>query len=367
MRARVDLHRTRPWVERALALAAALIVTWVLIDRPHLELLGLHITRWTLFPASIGFGVWLPLLARRRLGGLGSITREGDVLVIARGRRRLRVSVHRVRAASVAAGERGASVLLELDDETMIAAAVDDLDDARRFADGLRGALAGDEVMTLRAGVQRLVASVLRPVAALSALGYYLYVVRDAIPGSKPLYGLGALIAASVLLVLHMLRPRARPLAGQELLGTSLWEYPAALRAHLALHARAAREPTPREEPPAPRPRIADPDEPLATALPRLRRELQSGEAYRGPAQAIRARLAQVLQSAEVPLRERAVALRVIADRDRDEVKKRIAEMDALPSDDRAFLEAVALAEDDAAAIERAERRPPEFVPPKVR
>jgi hypothetical protein len=63
-----------------------------------------------------------------------------------------------------------------------------------------------------------------------------------------------------------------------------------------------------------------------------------------------------------VPLRERAVALRVLSAGEPDEVRKRIAEVEPLPAEEQAWLEAVALAEDDATALARIARRPPDFV-----
>jgi hypothetical protein len=44
------------------------------------------------------------------------------------------------------------------------------------------------------------------------------------------------------------------------------------------------------------------------------------------------------------------------------EVKKRIADLDALPPPERAWLESVALAEDDDHALAQVSRRPPDFV-----
>lgn len=163
-----------------------------------------------------------------------------------------------------------------------------------------------------------------------------------------------------VLLFIHFTRHERRPLAplAPGVPGLHVRDHTRALRAHLALHTRAPATP----EPPAPpRPRLADPDEPLDRALPRLRRDLGATEAYRRAAHTVRERLEQALGSAAVPLRERAVALRLLAGRDREEVKRRIAEVWAIDGEDRAFLEAVALEESDEAALARVARRAPDF------
>lgn len=359
MRARVEILQTRPHLEKALAALGALGVAWVLLFRPH-DFFSLFASHFTLFPLSIGVGVWLPLLSRSRGGGLGEIRREGDIVRIQAGRRRLRVPLGRVRGVRVAPAARGASLVLELDDGTVFAAAVEDREDARRLAASLRAdAKAGEEV-TVPTSPLSLAAVILRPIATLFALGYYLHVVEHAIPGSKPFYGLTALLSGFVLLFIHFTRHERRPLAplAPGVPGLHVRDHTRALRAHVALHTRAPATP----EPPAPpRPRLADPDEPLDRALPRLRRDLGATEAYRRAAHTVRERLEQALGSAAVPLRERAVALRLLAGRDREEVKRRIAEVWAIDGEDRAFLEAVALEESDEAALARVARRAPDF------
>jgi hypothetical protein len=356
VRARVEILCERPALAKALAALAACAVVWVLLARPD-DLLGTSLSRFTIFALSLGLGVWLPLLARTRGGGgLGEIRREGDELRVVAGLRRRRIPVSSVRGVRLAPAARGASVALELHDGTVIAAAVEDLEDARLLAAGLlRDAPACDQV-TVPAGLLGLAASVLRIVATLGALGYYLFVVREAIPGSKPLYGLTALLAALALLVVHYLQRERRPL-GPGLTALHVADISRAMRAHVELHARALWPPPPD----APRPRVAAIDEPLAAAVPRLRRELAVSEGYRAAAQPAREQLEQALASAAVPLRERAVALRVLAGRDPGEVKRRIAEARIEDEKDRAFLTAVAEMESDEAALAEAAQRPPDF------
>src|SRR5262249_48065509 len=112
---------------------------------------------------------------------------------------------------------------------------------------------------------------------------------------------------------------------------------------------------------PEPRPRIADPGEALGTWLARVRRELAGVDAYRGAAQAIRARLELAAGSDQAPLRERALALRVLSAGGASGVRPRIADMEAVSADERAWLESVALADDDSAALAELRTRPPDF------
>lgn len=360
MRARVEILRTWPTLEKALAVLVALTLAWILEARPD-RIFGFTNMRYEIFTLTLGGGVWLPLLARSRGGGLGELRREGGELRVTAGFRRMRFPLSRVRGVRVAPGARGASVVLELDDGAVIAAAVDDLEDAQRFAESLRADGAGDAV-TVPASPLSFAAVLLRPFASLAALGYYLHVVQQLIPGSKATYGLPALFAGFLLLFLHYTRHTRHALAplipGVPQLHTR--DHTAALRAHIALHTRPLAS---ADAPAAPRLRVADPDEPLDRALPRLRRDLGATEAYRAAAHTVRERLEDALESAAVPLRERAVALRLLAGEDRAEVKRRIAEVSALDGEDRAFLEAVALAESDEAALARAARRPPDFRP----
>jgi hypothetical protein len=350
VRARIELHRNRIWLEIALAIAASAYVTWVLLTRPD-DVLGYPIDRFTLFPLSVGVGAWLPLLARTRRRVLGSLRREGDALVIEGGLFTRRIAVRRVRGARVTAGRRGASLLLGLDDGTLIAAAVDDVEDAQRLAEEIRrDATAGDEI-AIRSTTLGFLAPILRVAASSFALAYYLFVVRDAIPGSKAFYGLSALFAGMVLLVIHLL-PRRR-----EGLGPT-WDCTRGMRAHLRIHARTLESAV---AAPAPRPRLAEHGEPLGAWLSRLRREIGNPEAYRGAAEGIWARVEHAYRSTEVPLRERALALRILAKGRAGEVKQRIAELEPLPAAEQAWLEEVALAEDDEAALARVDRRPPDF------
>jgi hypothetical protein len=139
-----------------------------------------------------------------------------------------------------------------------------------------------------------------------------------------------------------------------------MWEHTQAMRNHL--HAHTIHAPEAPESTGSPRPRLAEHGEPLGEWLARVRRGLVGTGEYRGPAEGIRTRLEQAFRSHEVPLRERALALRVLTKGEPGEVRRRIAEVEDLPPTDQAWLEAVALAEDDGDALAKVDRRPPEFV-----
>jgi hypothetical protein len=359
VRARIELYRSRKWLEIVLAFAAALYVASVILACPH-DVLGFPIDRFTLFPLSIGLGVWLPLLARTRWSALGELRCEGDVLVIAGRLLSRRVPLRRVRGVRVALGERGASLVMQLDDGGVIAAGLDDIEDARRLAGEIRQASEASDDVALLSSELGLAASIVRLVGSVFALGYYLHEVRDLIPGDKAAYGLGALFAGLTLLVIHLIPRWTVHLGRAEVrtLARALREYPPRLRAHIWLHARAQAV----TETASPRPRLAEYGEPLAAWFARTRRELSTPEVYRGPAQGIRARLEHAFRCTEVPLRERALALRVLSAGEPGEVRKRIAEVESLPEEEQAWLEAVALAEDDDHALARIARRPPDFV-----
>jgi hypothetical protein len=360
VRARVEIHRNRLWLEIVLALAASGYVAWILLDRPS-HLYDLAIDRFTLFPLSVGVGVWLPLLARSRSSILGELRREGGALVIEGGLFARRIPLRRVRGVRVAPGARGASLLLSLDDGGVVAAALDDVEDARRLADEIRhdAPVIGD--VGVRASRLAYAASILRPAATAFALAYYLHVVQEMIPGAKWFYGLSALFSGIALLAIHLARGWAA-LSPPEAAARSsrlLHEYSAALRAHLKLHARARDDASSAR---SPRPRVVERGEQLRAWLARLRREATNQEAYRGSGAGVWARLEQAYRSAEVPLRERALALRILASGEQREVRSRIAEIESLAAEERAWLEAVALAESDEAALAQVSRRPPDFV-----
>lgn len=358
MRARIELHQHRVGIELSLALAAAAWVLWVLATRPD-NLLGIPLDRFAHFPLSVGLGVWLPLLARTRWSTLGDLRPEGGALVIRGGLRARRIPLDHVRGVRVAPGARGASVLVELDGG-VLAAALDDIEDARRLADEIRRDAKARDGVAVRSSKLGIVASVLRPTASLFALGYFLHVVPHVIGGGKAFYGLGALLAAGVLLVVHLARLRADmrdPSAGG-LTGSRVWDYSRALRAHLALHGRAADAQDPAG---APRPRLAEHGETLGAWLGRLRRELASPEAYRGAGEGRWAKIEHAYRSAEVPLRERALALRILTRGEAGEARRRIAEIEPLAEEEQAWIESVALASDDDQALARVERRPPDF------
>jgi hypothetical protein len=358
VRARIELYRDRVWLERALAVAAALCVAWVLLARPQ-ALLGFPLDRYTLFPLSVGLGIWAPLAARMRWSAIGEIRREGELLVLGRGVFSRRIPLRRVHSLHVAPGERGASLVMQIDDG-VIAAGMEDLGDAERLAVEIRAASGASADLAVPSLALDALMVALRPAAALFALGYYLHVVCRVLPGDKPLYGLGALFAGIALLVLHLI-PRRNVrvgLAEARTLVQTLRQYPPQVRTHLWLHSHGP-GPT---EPADPRPRVVEHGEPLAEWFARTRRELSSPEGYRGPGQGIRARLEHAFRSAAVPLRERALALRVLAAGEPGEVKRRIAEVESLPAEEEAWLAAVALAEDDTSALARIARRPPDFV-----
>jgi hypothetical protein len=221
-----------------------------------------------------------------------------------------------------------------------------------------RAARAGD---TLAIPIARWAPAMyaLRGVATLFSLGYYLYVVERVIPGDKALYGLPALLAGMALLVLHFIRhtpaaivPAALP--GRELLR----DHSKRVQMHVAAHAVSI------EEPPAhARFRLAEPGESYPALLGRLRADLARDDAYRGVSALLRQRLDQALRAPGAIAEERALALRVLADGSEAEVKRRIAEAGPDLAQEPEWLEAVALAENDAAALQRIERRVPRFEP----
>jgi hypothetical protein len=344
----VELYRNRIAVEIGLALLAVAYVAWMLLatspsswepyGNPYLFLIG-----------AVTVGVWLPLLARTRGSGLGFLRREGDAVIVRAGRRTWRIPATRVRGVHVAQAARGASLLLSCEDGTVVAAAVDDLEDARRFADALGAESGAIETVYLPLCRYGFLPAALRVGTTLLAVAFAM--TRGV--GDGDALGVAAFAGGVLLALVHVTRHRTRPLGSPP---PTAREHTRALREHLVLHAADVADP-----PAAPRPRFAELDEPLDRALPRLRRDLGSGEAYRAAAQTLRERLERVLGSAAVPLRERAVALRVLAARDRDEVRRRIAAMETLPDEEQAFLEAVALEESDEAALARAAERPPDF------
>jgi hypothetical protein len=135
------------------------------------------------------------------------------------------------------------------------------------------------------------------------------------------------------------------------------------MRAHLRLHHL---DPKPVEEASAAsgaRPRVVAYGGSPGARLVELRRELSDGEAYRGRSSALAEELQASLVSPRVPLREKAVALRALAKGDATNVKKRIGETSGVSRDEAAWLEAVALEEDETAAIAKLEKRAPDFEP----
>ena len=79
MRASVELSRDRVWLERALAVAGAVLVIDVLVDRPYWP--GVF-EDFTPFPLALVIAVWLPLLARTRARRVADVRVEGDRLVV---------------------------------------------------------------------------------------------------------------------------------------------------------------------------------------------------------------------------------------------------------------------------------------------
>jgi hypothetical protein len=383
MRARVLQHGvTRP-LELALAALGAAAVAGLLLGvlPSHLDVLGLELRRFTLFPLLLSLALWLPLAAQRRRSGTGELSLEGRELVLQTrwGRPRL----GRVEGVHVAVGARGASLLFSVRGGGLVAAAVDEPAQARWFADRVHSAGIPETVAVPRSwGTFGWVA---RVVGTLSALAYWLHVVHQAIPGQKALYGLGALFSAVALLVFHFVRRRGAwvldrdevraspdapaevPQGARTTLGgvavrvrggeitVPLGELGPAVREQLAAHVRAMGKEAP---PPAP-----PPEEPVHAALARLRVAVGAGaDAYRGASEALRARLEQTARSPEAPLRERALALRVVAGGDAGEVRRRIAESGDVAPEDAHFLESVALAETDDAAASAVEKKAPRFV-----
>jgi hypothetical protein len=349
--ARLDLHHDRVWLEILLAASAVAFVAWILLLTGPSDWAERGVEPYLLFAGAMGIGAWLPLLARRRWSAVGELSCEGDVLVLRGARRTRRIPLRRIRGVSVAPGVQGASVVMALEGG-VLAAALDDIEDARRLAGEIDGPMAGEGVVipVVRFGAA---GPVLRVGTTLFSLGFYH--VRAPDHGLAELFGQAAIVCGLALLAFHLLSHRRVPLG----CAVSTWSCSRAWRAHLSTHAVASRATEP--EPP-PRLRLGEPGEPLGEWLARTRRQLADPDAYRSAAQAIRPRLEQALANEGVPLRERALALRILSASEPGEVRRRIAEAPALDAEDRAWIEAVALAEDDGAALARIARRAPDFL-----
>jgi len=348
--ARLDHHHDRVWLEKVLAVVAVTLVGGLITLTSPGDWEAAGLDAYALLAAMMGLGAWLPLLCRRRWSAVGELGREGDDLVFRRKSRTRRFPIWRIRGVRVAPGERGASVVMALDGEGVLAAALDDMEDARRLAGEVGSKEAGENVMVQGHHLE-LAALALRVATTLFSLAYYL--TRGRSPHDSN-FAAGAMIFGVVLLLVHLASHRRWPLGAV----VATRGYTSTLRAHFRAHARAASNEAP---PPLPHARVVDLDEPPGAWLTRMRREMADPDAYRGAAQAIRAKLEHALGSAEVPLRDRALALRVLAAGEPGEVRRRIAEGPALAEEEEAWVEAVALAEDDGGALAKVARRPPDF------
>ncbi len=351
MRARVHTFWSNRVLEMMLALLGVFTVIAILFDPPsRFTMGGVEIDRFTVFPFATIVAAWLPLLARRRTERVGE-------LVLHKSRLHLRnhFGLHRlgyVRGVHVARGRRGASALFEVKNG-LVAAEVDDADGLDALAARTR-ALAAEDFVRVPTATTRPTWFA-RVAVTLFASGYYLHVVHRAIPGEKALYGIGAIVAGLVLLVLHFVRARTplvvpstdreRRARGPE--QVALGDLGQAMRARIDAHeaAASARRDAPPSEPGA---RVISEGESAAAALGRIRRALAgaAGDAYRGAAVALRTSLERAASGGRVPVADRALALRVLADGNAVELTRRIA--------------TDASAEDEAAA-ELVARRTPRF------
>jgi hypothetical protein len=348
--ARLDFHHHRVWLEVLLAVSAATFVAWIFAGTGPGDWQQRGIDPYAFVAGAMGIGAWLPLLARRRWSAVGELSCEGGALVLRGAGRTRRIALRRIRGMSVAPGSRGASVAMAVG-SGVLAAALDDLDDARRLAEDVDGPTVGGLVVMpgVRLGAAGLL---LRLATTLFSLAFYLEHALDRYVGAA--FPAGAILSGLALLAFHLVCHR-RVAFG---FAAPAWVHPT-MRAHLSMHAAAAPATEPARPPHL---RLGEPGEPLSAWLARTRRQLADPDAYRGAAQAIRSRLEQALGSAGAPLREQALALRVLSAGEPSEVRRRIAEVPALAADERAWLEAVALAEDDGAALAKVARRAPDFV-----
>jgi hypothetical protein len=354
MVARVEVHTNRVWTERLLAIAVAISVGAIFVFMSP-NPLGIFV-----LGIAIGLGVWLPPLARTRTSIAGVLGREDDALVV-RGRWRvMRVPMDRLRGVRFAPGRRGASLVVQRDDGTLLAAALEDVEEGRSLAEEIHAGSPATDVVLVSTSRLDLAATILRPIASVLILGFCLNRSCDvAIPCEAEVAGIGALLAA-FLVLLATLAPRQtkriEAITSTTFPGLAQWRYSRRLSAHFRVHARA---PATTAAMSTPRPRLAERGEKLAAWLARARHAMRGQDAYRGAS--MQEQLEHALLSAEVPLRERALALRVLSASQPEGVEKRIAELDALPPVDREWLESVALAEDDDEALAQASRRPPDF------
>jgi hypothetical protein len=356
MRARIDVSRNRVWLERGLAGAAAVSVSAILLD--HLRL-G-PIDAFTLFPAVLGTSVWWPLLARRRWSAVGEVEIDDRWLIVRTRRRRRRIPLAQIRGVRARAGSRGASVAFTLADGTVGTLEMDDRAEAEALAAEMARHVKVDDFLAIPTARWTRALHVVRVVASLFALAYYLHEVADVIGGDKAFYGLTALGAAAALLVLHFLRQTSAwivPSTELKVGWASVGDHPERMMNQLRAHCDAVevRGPEPA--------RLAEAGESRVDLLARLRADLVKGDAYRGASASVRERLEAAVRTPATPLVDRALALRVLADGAAPEARRRIAEAGPALAPEPEWLEGVALAEDDAAALERIARRIPRFEP----
>ncbi|MBX3246966.1 MAG: hypothetical protein KF901_07280 [Myxococcales bacterium] len=355
------------------------MVALLLLDVLPSDPLGLG--RFTWFPVLLTLALYAPRVARRASTALGVLGAEGRHLSLHTpfGRRDLGV----VAGVHVSAGERGASLLFSMEDDALVAAEVDDAGVAQGFAEAIRRRGATRVVALPRAGFVRMM-TILRFVGALFALGYYLHTVHHLIGGHKAFYGLTALGCGVLLLIAHVVRHRKRAvvsqagihldghprpfggetrfvatrgdvllITGQAREHLDLGELPPAMRHHVAAHFSAARRPLP--EPQEVERERAD------ALLARLHAELAEGDdAYRGTQAAARSRIEGLVHEDSRPLTERALALRALRASDPSSCPP--AALREAVGADVVFVERVAGAASDAAALALVERRRPVFV-----
>ena len=355
MRARVTLSGTHAWLERLLALVGAAAVITVLA-------LGFDVrfaNKFTMFAATLACAPWLPVLARRGWSMVGQVTLTSRVIEVQGRFWRRRIPLTNISGARAVAGRRGASVLLSLGPHAVVGLALDRKGDAESLAARIRKATGTLELVQVPcARSPRWVGGCRITVTAL-AIAYYLHVVHHAIPGNKAMYAIPALLVGAALVLLHCLRHRPVPdvtVFDFDALST----HPAAIRAHLATHFHQA---TLDESESTQPPHLANTDEGLAGWLNKQQALLASDEHYRGGPGRLRVDLEEAVISAALPVAERALALRLVANNHKPEVLRRIAGMADNLAEEAAWLEQVALAASDEAALRMVERRVPRFVP----
>jgi hypothetical protein len=362
-RVTVYVLELRATLEKTIALAAAALVSLILVNKPHVGIDGK-----VLFAAALGVGMWLPLFARRRQTFNGALEHAGiGGLVLRVDDQQVVVPFRAITGFSAVAGRCTHSVLMTTDDGRVLTLVFEDRTEVEKLRELFGKNLEAARIPTAPATpLQHL----LRFGGSLATLGYYLHTQHQwfAIPNAKAWFGLSALSAGAGLLVSHLFARTSR-LSGDlgPVRDRELAEYPrgarAAVRAHLQQRPASRRE-EPSEASAASQ--AADSRSVLGPvgerrealeALARVRLHID-GEAngYRGAREALASQLEVAARAAETPLSTRALCLRVLARRDEATLAAHMTSL-SLDREEADVLSEVAMAETDEDAVTVLQKR----------